>query len=521
MVDLGLVSPPALIPEKEPPKGSGGLTPAEGQSAVDADFADEGALDADLRGKTIKSGAVTVAAQAAKFVLTTASTVVLARLLTPADFGLMAMVTVVLGFVLACSDMGLSLAVVQRDKITREQVDKLFWITLGLQLVLAFLTCLAAPLLALLYQEPRVTAMTMVMASGFLIVGLGLQHQALLRRRMRFRILAIIEVSAMSVGVAAGLIAASSGLGYWSLVVMYLTPRVLETTGLWMACKWRPRAPRRATSVRSLLRFGGYHTGFQFVNYFARNSDNLLIGWFWGATPLGLYSRAYSLLMLPIVQLNGPVTAVAMPALSRLQHERERFRRAYLLYLEVLTSLSIPVVAVTIILAPEIVELALGDQWTEVVPVFRWLGVAGLVQVVTNTYGTIMITAGRTDRMFRIGVWGTLATLGVFLYGLSYGVARLAMLYAAYTWLSALPIFAYACLGTALRLRDIGQTILRPIGAALLIAASMQAAMLPMGEAAAWLRFGVSGLVAGLVWLALYTTVFRSSNPLRLLRELR
>lgn len=240
-------------------------------------------LNVDLGGRSVRGGAVTIATQGLKFVVSMIGTVILARLLTPQDYGLIGMVAVIIGFVSTFKDLGLSSATIQRAEINTLQISTLFWINVALS-VGVMLVCFAiAPLVALFYREPRLRLITAVSGVGFLLGGLAVQHEALLRRQMRFVALAVTEVVALCAGLAMAIIMGRQGAGYWALVGSQLTIGLVYLAGMWMFCAWRPGRPSRNAGVRSMLAFGGNLTGFAVINYFARNLDNMLIGKFWGS----------------------------------------------------------------------------------------------------------------------------------------------------------------------------------------------------------------------------------------------
>jgi len=203
-----------------------------------------------------------MAAQGVRFFLRMGSTVVLARLLTPQDFGLIAMVTVITGFVMMFKDMGLSMATVQRDEVNHAQISTLFWINVGLSLCVMLLTAALAPVIAWFYGEPRLVWVTLALASAFIFGGFTVQHQALLRRQMRFGTLAVIGIISMVVGIITAIIAALSGAGYWSLVLMQLATAITIAIGVWVGCDWRPGLFVRRSGIRKMLAFGGNLTGF-------------------------------------------------------------------------------------------------------------------------------------------------------------------------------------------------------------------------------------------------------------------
>ncbi|MFC1542116.1 lipopolysaccharide biosynthesis protein, partial [Candidatus Latescibacterota bacterium] len=355
---------------------------------------------------------------------------VLARLLTPEDFGLIAMVAAVTGFVMMFKDMGLSMATVQRAEINHGQISTLFWINVALSLAIMLLTATLAPAIAWFYSEPRLIWITLALAGAFIFSGFTVQHQALLRRQMNFGRLAAIEITSMLVGVITAIVSALYGAGYWALVLMQLSTAIVGAITVWMVCGWRPGLPVRRSGVREMLTFGGHLTGFSFVNYFARNTDKLLIGKFWGAGPLGLYSKAYGLLMLPLSQINAPLSAVAIPALSRLQDEPERYRNYYLKAISLIAFFTMPMAMFMIVMSGELIQIVLGPQWSEASRIFLFLGIAALVQPIANTSGWLFISQGRARDMLRWGlIGGTLAIVSI-IAGLPWGTVGVAGSYA-------------------------------------------------------------------------------------------
>lgn len=433
------------------------------EESLQNNFFDTEYLKADLKGRSVRGGAVTMGAQWAKFCLQMASMVVLARLLTPQDFGLIAMVMVVTGFVTRFKDMGLSLATVQKAEINHAQISTLFWINLLLSFGMMLIAAALAPAISWFYDEPRLTWVTLALASGIIFGGLTIQHQALLRRQMRFGILAAIDIVSISVSILAAIIAAWYGAGYWALVIMQLAAAVTHAVAAWFACGWRPGLPVWRSGVREMLAFGGHLTGFGLMNYFARNADNLLIGKFWGAGQLGLYSKAYALLMLPILQITTPVAAVAIPALSRLQNDPDRYRRYYYRAISMIAFITMPLVAMLAALSDEVIIIVLGGQWISASPIFKVLAFAAFFQPVVSTTACVYISLGQTKRMM---YWGAIAVpiiLLSFLIGLSWGALGVAISYTVcFLTVIMVPCLAFAFRYSPIRVVDFFRAILFP-----------------------------------------------------------
>lgn len=402
-------------------------------------------LKADLKGRSVRGGAVTIAAQGIRFFLQMGSVVVLARLLTPQDYGLFAMVAAVTGFVAMFKDLGLSMATVQKAEINHGQISTLFWINLLLSVGLMLITAALAPAIVWFYGEPRVTWITLALAGAFIFGGLTVQHQALLRRQMRFGSLAVIQIISMLAGIIIAIIAAFCGAGYWALVLMELATAIVGAIGVWVACKWLPGLPVRRSGVRKMLRFGGNLTGFNFLNYFARNADNVLIGKFWGSGPLGLYSKAYRLLMLPIAQVTSPIAAVAIPTLSRIEDDPEKYRRYYYRAISTIAFITMPLTAVLAALSHEVITVVLGNQWTGAALIFKVLALAAFFQPVGSTVGWVYVSLGQTNRMMRWGLIVVPLVVTSFIIGLPWGALGVATSYTlCYVFVTMVSGFWYA-----------------------------------------------------------------------------
>lgn len=417
-------------------------------------------LRANLGRRTARGGALMIGSHGLKFVITMASTVVLARLLTPQDYGLIGMVIVVTGFISLFKSMGLSAATIQQAEINDQQVSTLFWINFALGVITMLLTAAVAPLIALFYNVPQLTWITMALAVGFLFSGLSVQHEALLKRQMRFFALATIELSSLVMGLAVAIIMAWRGAGYWAIVGSQLMMAAAQAAGAWIACRWRPGKPVRNSGIRSMLAFGRNLTGYTVFNYFSRNLDNLLIGRVWGAQQLGLYAKAYQLLLLPIEHMATPLDGVAVTALSKVTNAPERYRQAYLRILEKLAMLSMPGVAFMIVTSDWLVRLVLGPQWGDTAIIFALLGIVGLVEPIGNTMGWLMISQRRAGHLLQIGmIDGVIAVVSIVL-GLPWGAVGVAASYAIIGLCLRKPLlFWFVCRVGPVRLSDFYRTI--------------------------------------------------------------
>lgn len=392
-------------------------------------YLDVSDLQDDLGRRTLRGGLWSTVGQAVKSVVELASFPLLARLLTPDDFGLVGMAVAVTGFLHMFKDMGLTLATVQREDITHEQVNALFWINAGLGFLVAIIAALSAWVLAWFYNQPELIGITLALAVAFGFNGLTVQHEALLKRRMLFGRLIIIEAVALVLAVGTAAALALLGWGYWALVAQSLVLAFVTFVGVWLAMGWRPSVPKKAKGLKELLSFGANLTGFNFVNYFARNLDDVLIGRFNGATQLGYYQQAYKIFKVPLTQVNAPVSKVAIPALSRLTGQPQRYREAYCGVLEKLLMITLPLGAFLVGAHDWIILVILGPQWGAAAPIFAMLSIAIFSQAVTNTTGWLLISQNRTGEMFRLGILGTVMTIISFVIGLPWGALGVALSY--------------------------------------------------------------------------------------------
>lgn len=398
-------------------------------------------LNDDLGSRSMRGGVVTLSVQILKFLLSMSATIVVARLLAPQDYGLVGMVVVLISFLGMFQYLGLPSATVKWSQLNHSQVSTLFWVNVALSTAIMLAVLGSAPLLAWFYDEPRLTGIAAGYAIGIFFTGISIQHMALLTRQMRFSAIAAIDICALSAGLCAAILAAWHGAGYWAIVLNQLVFALATIAGAWTFCKWRPGLPVRGSGVRSMLKYGGNLTGYNFTTFFAQNLDNALIGKFWGAYQLGIYSRAYQMLLMPLGQINTPLAAVALPALSRLADSPERYRAAYLKILEKIAMLTMPGVVFMIATSDWLMLFLLGPQWREASRIFMLLGIAAIIQPVSRTGLWLFITQGRSREMFKWGIVGAVIAVVSIVASLPWGATGVAASYAITDLCISTPLF--------------------------------------------------------------------------------
>lgn len=426
-------------------------------------------LKSNIGVNTARGSLITFGWHGAKFVVGLSATALMARLLKPEDYGLIGMVAVITTYISMFKDMGLSLATVQKAEINYEQVSTLFWINVGLSLVISVLTIGIAPAIAWLYHQPKLTAITMVTTIGFVLGGLSVQHEALLKRQMKFASIGVIGFVAMVIGYCVGIFMAWRGFGYWALVGSQLGLIGTNSLLVWFVCGWVPGLPRRKSGVTTMLNLGRNITGFAMLNVFARNMDVLVIGRQLGAQPVGLYAKAYQLIGLPTDNTNEPLNTVAIPALSRLVDDQVRYRDAYLRMIEKVVLLIMPCVALMFVGSDWIVQVVLGSQWAPTAPVLSLLAISALMYPVANSALWLMISQGRGSDMFRWAVLGAPLSILSYVIGLKWGVLGVAASYSLARLFIIDPLlYFYAGRTGPVKTRDIYRSTLPFVAAAVM-----------------------------------------------------
>ncbi len=477
-------------------------------------------LNDNLKGRSVRGGVLIASSQASQFALGMIFTIVLARLLTPADFGLVAMATAVTGLGQVFADLGLSEATIQRPEITPDQVNALFWINSAVGLGLTLITAALAPVLAWFYREPRLILITLVLAPTFLIGSLRVQPDALLKRQMRFKALAVRNVISVFLGVLVAIAMGIEGAGYWAIIAFPLTANLIQMFSSWLMISWRPSRPRRAADVGSMVKFGSQVAVSYLIGSLSGNTSNILIGWYWGAEPLGLFSRAFNLLMKPVNQILIPAGGVAVPALSRIQGDPRRSARYYLGALNLIMWISAPLFGFLFIAAKPTILVLLGNKWEAAAPIFQLLCISALAQPLFQSTNWVLISSGRTDRFLRITLITSAIGMGVLALALPFGIKAVA-LWCSVAQIAMLPwVMRFCYRGTGLTFRALGRSVVSPISLSLVGVLSAEMASLfvnPASDVAALFVIAAGFAAAYLLAITLCRPVREEINEIRLL----
>jgi PST family polysaccharide transporter len=454
-----------------------------------------------------RGGIVTLAGQGIRALVQVASIVVLARLLSPDDYGYVAMVGAIVGAASILQDFGLSRAAVQAPTITRGQRDNLFWLNLGCGVVASAVVLAGAPVVATLYGEPLLEDITRWLAIPFLLGGIAAQFRASLMRDLRFTAIATIDVVAPTLGLLVAIIVAFYDGSYWALVAQQIVAATTICAGSVILARWLPGLPRRRESVRPFVSYGVHQLGAQLLTYASMNADAVVIGARFGAGSAGMYDRAFRMMMLPVRQLQFPVTRVAMPVLSRLQDDAENFGRFVVRGQTILLNLLAPVMMLAAAVAGPVVEIALGSRWLEMAPLFAVLALGGVFQAASFTSGWVFMATGEMRSQLRFALWSRPLVVVAVVLGSVWGVMGVA---AAYGIASALlwPISLWwAARAAGLMARPWLVSACRTIAAHGVAALSAAAVVHFLDPEAPWVAIGMA-LVSAAVVLTLEALVW-------------
>jgi O-antigen/teichoic acid export membrane protein len=440
----------------------------------------------DIKRRTVRGGMVTLVAQAMKLFLRTGSIVVMARLLLPQDFGLIGMVTGVTGVLGLFKEAGLSAVTVQRASISSEQLSTLFWLNIAVGSILCGICLIMAPAMVAFFGDNRLYWVTMALSTSFVLDAASVQHQALLKRQLRYTAMAAIDIISLLISIAVGIVMALSGFSYWALIGSSLALSAALLACVWFATKWIPGLPHRNVGARSMIHFGGMVTLNMLVGYIAYNLDKVLLGRFWGAEALGYYGKAYQLVSLPTDQLNSAIGGVAFPALSRIQDDPSRLANYFLKGYSLILGLTIPITIACGLFAEDLIFVVLGPKWEDAIQIFRLFAPTIIAFAFINPFGWLLYSTGKVVRSLKISLAIAPSLIAAYFAGMPYGPTGMASGFSIVMLVWIVPAIAWAKHGSALSSRD----IIRAVKPSLL-----------------------SGIIAGVFVFAAQTYLFRQLIP--------
>lgn len=449
--------------------------PSEPSIGDSQDHIQTDAVRSNLKRKSLQSGLISFAAQPLKLALGIGSTSLLARLLTPADFGLVAMVAPLLALVDSLSNFGLETATIQREKLSDEQVSTSFWLSLKINAVVIGVMMLMAPVLAWFYGEEKLTGITLAMAVGALSVCLAFQHKSLLKRQMRFGVLTLIDVGSLLIAAGSAITAAFLNWGYWALVLQLVVMQLTQSIAYWMICDWRPKRyvknAQLDSNVRAMFSYGANLTGFRFITRIGMQLDRILVGYVSGAGALGLYHVAYKWAYFSFEQVYNPLFDVAVSSFSRAYQDPGLYRAYCRRGLMSLFALCLPALAFLFVEAQDVLLVLLGNQWLEAVPLFRLLAIGVFFGSMYRVTKWLYVSSGQTKRQLRWGLIHTPTMIVAVTIGSQWGAYGVALGYTSALCLLSVPSVIFCLKDSPLSLLDFFSSFWRSAFASVIAAA--------------------------------------------------
>lgn len=397
-----------------------------------------------LKRKTIKGVAWNGVGNIASQILRMVTLVIMVRLLTPDDYGTYAILSIFVGFFSVLANMGISQAVIYLDTPSDRMLSSIFMLNLGVGLVLyGFLLLLAGPA-ATFFENDAIASLLRIIGILFVIGAFNVVQEALLQKKLNFKVVVLRDLTSQAVGASVGIGMALAGYGVQSLVGAALAGALSKTILLWTVSGWRPLFWFSMSDIRLIWAYCFNLTGFSFINYFARNADNFLIGKFLGSGALGVYSVAYNLMLYPLTNVSGVIMRVLFPALSTIKSDPVRFKQSYLKVIRYIALISFPMMLGLLVVADTFVAVAFGTRWADLAPLLQVLALVGMVQSIVTTVGVVYTALGSTALMLKIGTVNAVVAVLSFVVGLPFGVIGVAAAYALANLVMLFPNLYYS-----------------------------------------------------------------------------
>jgi polysaccharide transporter, PST family len=413
-----------------------------------------------LKQRAQRASVLNLTARGIDFIFQFVSLIVLARLLTPADYGVFAMVMPFVWLLITVGDLGLASAVLQQPDLNERQASAVFQVNAIAGVAFALVLFLCSPFIGWFYGDPRVTEIAAILSVMLVVSGFTAVQQALLRRALLFDVLLRAQIASSATSSAIAVFLAWNGAGYWALVARALVDPLIYSSVAWISAAWWPRHAEWGDATKTLLRFGRYYLGSSILYALARQADNVLIGWRYGSAELGPYALAYRLFFLPVQQITWPLGHVMVPALSRLRNDPVRLKRWYLKLLRLVTFAAFPPFLSLVVCADDVIRVVAGPQWGKAADILRLLAPVGAVLTAYSTCDWLLRARGLADRSFWLTVISTAVCLLGYIVGLPWGAIGVASGLAAAHLIMVLPGFIYATKGTTIRLTDSVRAVL-------------------------------------------------------------
>ena len=368
----------------------------------------------------------------------------LARILTPSMFGIVGMITIFSNFAILFVDLGFSAALIQKKEVTPAHFSSVFWFNLSIGLLMYFLFYISAPFISKFYNQPELIKLIRVICLSFIITSFSSVQANILIKELQFKKKVIINWVAMLNGYLVAFIMAYRGYGVWSLVMMTLCTSFINTVLYWIISRWIPLFIFEWKKIKELSNYGLNFLGDPSVNYWSRNFDNFIIAKVLGSTDLGIYSRAYSLMLLPLRNITTIVTKVMFPAFSQKQDDIQLLKKYYLNIIQYIALITFPLMIGLSLVSKEFVLLFFGNKWSAMIPILSILSGLGAIQSIVSLNGLIYNSLGKVNIAFKVSIFSNIVLIIAFTIGVNYGIIGVSYSYLIASALLFIPIYKMA-----------------------------------------------------------------------------
>lgn len=414
------------------------------------------------------------------------SVAIFSRLLSPSDFGLLAMASIITSLAGVFQNMGTTAALIQKESPTDQLFDTVFWFNLVFGVFVGLIVALTAPIVSGIFQETQLVPVLVALALVFPVSSAGVTHLCILERASRFEVIALIEILSSLMGLCIAIAAAWSNYGVYSLVIQLLVSSVMSTLLYWRYSTWRPSWRWDSSELRGIWKFSTNLVGFRTVVYLASNVDNMLIGHYLGSTALGWYSMAYRIMLVPVQSVTSVITRALFPLYSR--RSREEIGGHYLRTLVLLALVSSPIVSGLWALRYTFIEVLLGEKWMQVAHVLTWFGPLAWLECFAASTGVVLIALGKTDTLRNLGFFSSSVFVASFVIGLPFGIVGIAATYFLASVIVFNVVFAVVMKVLGLGMGDLARSIWRPVVISLIMAGFVFLADSWLASLQAWHR---------------------------------
>jgi PST family polysaccharide transporter len=348
---------------------------------------------------------------------------ILARLIAPDEYGLIAMAGVVVALGFLFRDMGTSAALIQKKNLTEELKNGVFWLNIFVGFILLSFIIISAPIAAQFFSQQKLVPILFLLALSFPISSFASAHLALLERHEKFKNIAIIEALSSLVATILGVGAAYNGWGAYSLVVQALANSILSTILIWNVSSWKPslHGYRYLSEIRNIFSYSGNLVVFNFINYFYRNADRYIVGKMMPSPVLGAYDLAYKIMLFPVQTLTFTIGRALFPVLTKLQDQSKEFNETFLRVSFYIALFAFPMMGGLWVLRSDFVDIVLGAKWSLVKEILIWLAPVGMLQALGSSTGGVLAAKGRTDILLKLGLLGATLIVSSFIFSMFVG----------------------------------------------------------------------------------------------------